>query len=43
MYKRDSQDLMYAKIIQDNDDDFFVMDAANDESICKGIGQIVMV
>ena len=34
--KRDSQDLMYAKIIQDNDDDFFVMDSADDVSICRG-------
>ena len=36
MYKRDSQDEMYAKIIQDNDNDFFVMDSADDESICRG-------
>ena len=36
IYKRDSQDMMYAKIIQDNDDDFFVMNPVDDISICRG-------
>ena len=36
MYQRDSSDLLYAKLIDDQDDDFFTMDPADDISLCRG-------
>jgi len=36
MYKKNSTDLRYAQIITDNDAEFFQMNAANDDILCRG-------